>query len=211
MFRQSIICMSLYIFMLLLGLTSNANAVDKVSSLSNPAKVSDFKLSTGSGKTFTHEDLKGNWSLMTTGFTSCPDICPFVLSNLKLLSKELYAEHSLITTVILVALDPARDKAILTDYVKYFGDNVIGITGTDEQLEPLIDSIGASYSREPPDADGQYMVNHTAFAVLVSPEGKVVARINPPIKSKEAAAEIISIVNVSSQYVQKGSSWLNIF
>lgn len=210
MFNTSSSRVSFYICVLLFGLIANANAVDKVSALSNPAQISEFSLNNGSGEAFTDKDLKGNWSLMTIGFTSCPDICPFVLNNLKALSKELYAKHSLITDVIFVAVDPARDKAILKEYVRHFGDNVTGITGSDEQLEPLIDSIGASYSRKTPDANGQYTVNHTAFAVLVSPEGKVVARINPPIKSKEAAVEVLSIVNNTAKYAQKGSSWLSI-
>ena len=210
MFNKSISRMTLYIYVLLFGLTANVNAVDKVSELSSPAQISAFSLNSGSGEAFTEKDLKGNWSLMTIGFTSCPDICPFVLSNLKALSKELYAKHSLITDVIFVAVDPARDKAILKEYVRHFGDNVTGITGSDEQLEPLIESIGASYSRKIPDANGHYMVNHTAFAVLVSPEGKVVARINPPIKSKEAANKVLAIVNNNAKYAQKGLSWLSI-
>lgn len=202
MLKQSFLSVSLYMF--LFGLASNTNALDKVSFLSNPTKVSNFELSTGTGEIFTEKELKGNWSLMSIGFTSCPDICPFVLNNLKALSKELYSKHALINDIILVAVDPARDKPILKEYVEYFGDNVIGITGSDSELAPLIESIGASYSRKSPDATGHYMINHTAFAVLVSPEGKVVARINPPIKAKEAAVDIISMVNSSAQYAQNG-------
>ena len=200
MLKQSFLSVFLCIF--LFGLGSNANAIDKITFLSNPAKVSNFELSTGTGEIFTQKELKGNWSLMTIGFTSCPDISPFDLNNLKTLSKELYSKHALATDIILVAVDPDRDKPILKEYVEYFGDNVIGITGSDSELAPLIESIGASYSRKSPDANGHYMINHTAFAVLVSPEGEVVARINPPIKAKEAAVEIISMVHTSAQYAQ---------
>lgn len=41
-----------------------------------------FDLLDQDGKRFTHEDLRGNYSLLYFGFTHCPDICPDELEKL---------------------------------------------------------------------------------------------------------------------------------
>lgn len=41
-----------------------------------------FELMDQDGKVFTDQDLKGNWTLLYFGFTSCPDICPDELDKM---------------------------------------------------------------------------------------------------------------------------------
>lgn len=50
-----------------------------------------FSLETPDGKTFTHEDLRGKWSMVYFGFTNCPDICPAELDKMTLVLDNLRA------------------------------------------------------------------------------------------------------------------------
>lgn len=43
-----------------------------------------FHLKDTSGKAFTEEDLKGEFSILYFGFTHCPDICPDELEKMAL-------------------------------------------------------------------------------------------------------------------------------
>ena len=54
-----------------------------------PRVLSDFELIDHNGSTFTNESLVGQWDIVFFGFTSCPDICPLTMSELKKFYEQL--------------------------------------------------------------------------------------------------------------------------
>ena len=48
--------------------------------------VNDFELLDQYSNRFTLENMKGRWSIVFFGFTSCPDICPLTMAELDRLS-----------------------------------------------------------------------------------------------------------------------------
>ena len=66
-------------------LGSGAVAAPRVNGviLDRSVPVPPFSLDDHDGNPFTVEQLKGRWSLILAGFTSCPDVCPFTLANLE--------------------------------------------------------------------------------------------------------------------------------
>lgn len=73
-----------------------------------------FSLVDQDGKTFTHENLLGNWSLVYFGFTNCPDICPDELDKMGVVVDmvgEFYHlhEHSIVRRLIWTRRETIRE------------------------------------------------------------------------------------------------------
>ncbi|WP_428088196.1 SCO family protein [Candidatus Thioglobus sp.] len=76
------------------------------------------------------DDYKGKVVILGFGYTNCPDICPFTLGYLSDLYKKLpkYAQKN--TQVLFITIDPKYDTpAHLKDFISYFNQDFIGITG----------------------------------------------------------------------------------
>ena len=144
--------------------------------------VQAFALDDHNGKAFTAESLKGRWSLVLAGFTSCPDVCPFTLANLEQVVAELglLMRPDRLPMVIFLAVDPDRDRANLKDYVLQFHPDFVGVTGKLDEIDRALKGIDAVAVRAKPDAHGNYQVSHSAAVAVIDPQGRLAAKINPP-------------------------------
>jgi hypothetical protein len=70
-----------------------------------PRVISDFDMTDQAGNPVNLEDLKGQWSILFFGFTTCPDICPTTLSVLA----DAVADIENPPQVVMVSVDPDRD------------------------------------------------------------------------------------------------------
>jgi protein SCO1/2 len=141
-----------------------------------PAKQAfDFHLVDQDGKAFQLSKLRGRTVLFSFGFTHCPNVCPTTLSDLAKVYRALPAKDREKVQVLFVSIDPQRDKPeTMKNYVPYFDDSFIGLTGTEAEVAEAAKAYGAYYemvhdSRTNPDA---YTVNHSALTYLISPDGK---------------------------------------
>ncbi|MGH8120113.1 MAG: SCO family protein, partial [Gammaproteobacteria bacterium] len=94
--------------------------------------------------------------------------------------------------IIFVTVDPARDnQEQVANYVRYFHDNFIGLTGTDEQIATLTQQLGVlSYKA---DNNADYAVDHSASVFLVSPAGVWVGIFSPPQQAESMLARFNAI------------------
>src|SRR6202045_3222749 len=141
-----------------------------------PAKDAfDFHLVDQNGNPFRLSQLRGKAVLFSFGFTHCPNVCPTTLSDLARIYRALPQEDRPKVQVLFVSVDPHRDRPeIMKNFVPYFDDSFIGLTGTETQIAEAAKAYGAYYeivkdSGQNPDA---YTVNHSAFTYLISPDGK---------------------------------------
>jgi protein SCO1 len=141
-----------------------------------PAKQAfDFHLTDQDGRPFQLSQTRGKAVLFSFGFTHCPNVCPTTLSDLAKVYQALPAKDREKVQVLFVSIDPRRDKPeTLRNYVPYFNDSFIGLTGTEAQLAEAAKAYGAYYeivqdSAANPDS---YTVNHSALTYLISPDGK---------------------------------------
>jgi protein SCO1 len=162
--------------------------------LASPKALAPFNLEDDAGRAFSNERLKGRWSLVMLGFTQCPDVCPFTLQNLALVLEQM---STLVTPerlpqVVFLAVDPDRDRPVLSDYVKHFNDEFIGITGTSDQIKTLVESLEGYYRIVGLQSDKtSYQVHHSAIVSLIDPEARIRATLNPQIEPV-AAAEFLT-------------------
>ncbi|XP_052285998.1 protein SCO2 homolog, mitochondrial-like isoform X2 [Dreissena polymorpha] len=137
----------------------------------------DWELVNTDGKTVTNKDYEGHWCIVYFGFTHCPDICPDEIEKIVEVTNILERDNSLPKIVpIFVTIDPDRDTpAIIKDYLADFGPNLVGLSGSWEQLRVILKEFKVYYSKGPVDEDGDYIVDHSIITFLMNPEGKMAA------------------------------------
>lgn len=150
--------------------------------LPQPRPVPDFSLTDHNGAAFGNAQLKNHWSLLFFGFTRCPDICPNTLGLLQAVNAALKTEApSSGFQVVFVSVDPKFDTTpVLKSYAEYFDPSFVAVSGPEQQLRQLTDSLYVPYSYVPTGNAGDYTVEHSGALVLLNPDGQAVAYFSPP-------------------------------
>ena len=176
--------------------------------LSPARKIIVPELIRDDGQTFDLDDLKGHWSLLFFGYTHCPDICPVTLGVVAQAKKAATAINHMFPEVVFVSVDPDRDKVeMLSDYVQYFDKDFVGVTGDAEMIKALTLQMSVVYMKVPADKDAgsgsvdnsAYTVDHSSALLLMNPEGKLVAFLNPPHDAKTILKDFQAVVNRSNE------------
>jgi len=146
-----------------------------------PEPLPDFSLLDQTGQRVNADSFRGQWDLVFFGFTNCPDICPTTLQKLANVKHELAeAGATSLPRVVLVSVDPERDTPqLMGQYVDYFGEGNLGVTGEIEGINTLTAALGI-YFEKAPTADGDYSVDHSAAVLVVNPEGEFSALFSAP-------------------------------
>lgn len=124
-------------------------------------------------------DFKGKWVYLYFGYTFCPDICPTNLGNLSVAYHQLTDQEKSKIQLLFVSVDPDRDTpSRLAEYSNYFEMNLIGITGSPEDIKKISHNYGAVFISHKKSADDKYYpVDHSAFTYVINPEGKLVGQL----------------------------------
>lgn len=122
------------------------------------------------GERVTEATYKGAPTLIYFGFTFCPDICPGTLVALKR-AYDALPDGVDAPQTLLITVDPERDTPeALAAYVSTaaFPDNLVGLTGTEEEIAAAADAFIAQYERiETPDSLSEYTMDHTSLLYLM--------------------------------------------
>ncbi len=157
--------------------------------LRDPAELPDFRLTDHRNHPFTRDELRGDWHLLSYGFTHCPDICPATLNVLGRIGDRLDERGQYNDLELLFySVDPLRDTPEhLAEYVRFFHPDMTGLTrngSPDENHEPFEEGLGI-VSRLPEEAQSEdapqenYSVSHGVMLFLLNPEGKLQAVFSP--------------------------------
>jgi protein SCO1/2 len=131
-------------------------------------------LTRANGETFRLSDQKGKIVLLFFGYTSCPDVCPTTMAELKLVMDQVGSQADFVQ-VVFVSVDPQRDTPeAVQKYVEHFNPSFIGLSGPTEKLEQIWQDYGIFREAVPlPNSAAGYTVNHTARVVLIDPDGNM--------------------------------------
>ncbi len=132
----------------------------------------DFTLYSSKGPVALH-DYQGKVVLLYFGYTSCPDVCPTSLSLQAQALSEMNEEELERVASIFVSVDPERDTLDkLDEYVDYFHPNMIGVSGSKQQIAEAAELYGAQYYEVALKGSAMgYAVNHSAVTYLIEPDG----------------------------------------
>ncbi|KAB8144937.1 SCO family protein [Chloroflexia bacterium SDU3-3] len=183
----------------LLALSSCGQPYTFRSTVIEPAKPApDFTLTDQNGQPFTLSQQKGNVVLLFFGFTSCPDVCPTTLADIAAARKQLGGDADRIK-VALITVDPARDnQQKIGTYVHNYDSTFIGLTGTQEEIAPVMKSYGVTaIRRELPNSKLQYTMDHSAFIYVIDKDGNWRAMMPFGVTSEDIASDTRYLVNNS--------------
>ncbi|WP_413663917.1 SCO family protein [Microbulbifer sp. EKSA008] len=149
--------------------------------LQRPRIIEDIQLLSDDSRDFYTKDFQGKWTLVFFGFTHCPDICPTTLSTLNNFYKTLDESTRASTDVVLVSVDPSRDKPEqLGQYVRYFNSEFRGITGDFFKLKKFATQLNVPFNKVSL-AEGGYTIDHGSQVVLINPRGHYHAFFKAPL------------------------------
>jgi protein SCO1 len=127
-----------------------------------------FVLTDHNGAEVSEKSWPGKKKLVFFGFTHCPDICPAALDKIGAAMGAL-GDKAAGLQPLFVTTDPRRDTAArLEEYLADYDSRVIGLTGTDAQIDH-IKSVYKVYAAiaEGGDVDN-YLMDHSGYIYLMS-------------------------------------------
>ncbi|ALJ34721.1 SCO family protein [Azospirillum brasilense] len=133
-----------------------------------------FTLTDQDGKTVTDAEYRGKYLLIYFGYTYCPDVCPTELGTMARAMDLLGVQADKVQPMF-ISVDPERDTvAHLKDYVGLFHPNLVGLTGTPEQVKAAAKAYRVYYAKAPQEGGKpeDYLMDHSSFLYLVGPDGR---------------------------------------
>ncbi|KAI5845940.1 SCO1/SenC-domain-containing protein [Tricharina praecox] len=149
------------------------------------------------GKVREDAEFAGKYRLVYFGFTHCPDICPEELDKMAGMIDLVKKNHGNIMTPMFITCDPARDTPeVMKEYLEEFHPDLIGFTGTYDQIKQLCKAYRVYFSTPPDIKPGQdYLVDHSIYFYLMDPDGDFVEALGRQHTPEQAAAIIGKHVN----------------
>ena len=169
-----------------------------------PRTLPEFDLAQSDGTRLIPGALRGHWTLVFLGFTSCPDVCPTTLTELAQAQKQWEAiPDSLRPRVVLVSVDPERDTPNrLGEYAHAFHKDTLAATADVPSLERFATSLGMVFQKAPgkhfeqnPD---DYSMDHSASIAVLDPQGRLAGLMRPPFNPQAIASDLIKLTEKSA-------------
>lgn len=157
-----------------------------------------FQLTNTQGQQVTPADSKNTVRLLYFGFTSCPDVCPITLAKLEQAIGELpEAERNKITTLF-VSVDPRRDTPErLASYVAFFGERIVGLTGSEPALRKLSKRYRTTFGYDAPDERGNYNVSHSSAVYVFDQSGQPRLLLRPDLTPQQIREDLEKLMQAS--------------
>ena len=156
-----------------------------------PIALPDFKLVSSENKPAGLSDWRGQFILLTFGFTHCPDVCPLTLDEFQRIQSQLGRLADDVQFVF-ISVDGARDSpAALREYFMFRGyDEIIALTGSEEDVRALGAPLGMNFEVVEGASHGGYMVNHSAGSYLLDQHGRWITRYHFGVPPAAIAADL---------------------
>ena len=162
--------------------------------------VSDFELLDVNAAPITQSVFEDQWSIVFFGYTHCPDVCPITLHTMKNVVSKISEQQQIKPQIVFMSVDPVRDTSeIMKNYISFFDEEFVGITGDRNAMHALTSSLGivASFTANPDDPEN-YIVDHTASLLLIDPQKRLRAKISAPHVAETIVDDYLTIIGAPS-------------
>ena len=163
--------------------------------LVRPMEIDNFELIDQNNEAFNKKRLEGGWTVLFFGYTNCPDVCPTTIYKLAEIKNGIKEDlPSANFNTVLLTLDPDRDSAErLDEYIGYFDETMLGVTGTYENIQSFTSSLSVFYQRI--NKEEGYDFNHTASIFVFDKDGSLFATMSPANTVGELESDFFTILN----------------
>ena len=163
--------------------------------LVRPMEIDNFELIDQNNEVFNKKSLEGGWTVLFFGYTNCPDVCPTTIYKLAEIKNGIKEDlPSANFNTVLVTLDPDRDSTErLDEYIGYFDETMLGVTGTYENIQSFTSSLSVFYQRI--NKEEGYDFNHTASIFVFDKDGSLFATMSPANTVEEIESDFFTILN----------------
>ncbi len=155
-----------------------------------------FELIDHRGETVTEATYAGRYMLVYFGYSYCPDLCPLSLQTMTAAYDLLSAEEQAKVEPIFITVDPERDTvAAIADYVSLFHDDLIGLTGSVDQVNVASKAYRVYHAKAVDAASSaEYLVDHSSFYYLMGPDGDYVQHFGHDTVEEDMATRLREII-----------------
>ena len=186
---------ALLIFLLSVLLTAcGSGGAREQGTLANSSVGGPFALIDQDGRRVRDTDFNGKYRLIYFGFANCPDVCPVDLQTLGAGLGQFEARDSARAAKvqpIFITVDPSRDTPeLLKRYVANFHPRLIGLTGSEQEIEAAKREFAVYSNRDPASPGGGYNVNHSRILMLFGPQGEPITIVPHDHGAEGVAAEL---------------------
>jgi len=127
-----------------------------------------FTLVDEDGKAVTDKSVLAKPALVYFGYSFCPDVCPLDSAR-NAEAVDLLKAKGMDVTPVFITIDPERDTpAVLKDFTANLHPDMIGLTGTPEQVQAASRAYKIYYKKQD-SGDQYYTMDHSTFTYLMLP------------------------------------------
>ena len=156
-----------------------------------------FELTNHKGEMVTDVDVLDQPALVYFGYTFCPDVCPMDVAR-NVVAVEILAESGHQVKPVFVTIDPVRDTVdYLADFVANNHSDMIGLTGTAEQVAKAARAYKVYYRKQSGDDEEYYLMDHSNFTYLMIPDIGFVDFLRSDIPPQKVADRVACVINAA--------------
>lgn len=153
-----------------------------------PAPAIDLEATTGGMASL--DSFGGKLVVVYFGYTHCPDVCPATLASLNK-ALDLIGNGAEDVQVVMVTVDPERDTAEhLAEYMTYFDESFIGLTGSIEDISRVATTYGVFFAADEGDVESGYTVAHNASLMVIGRDGHLRLILPPELTAEQIADDL---------------------
>ena len=156
-----------------------------------------FTLISETGETVTDKDVITKPTLVYFGYTFCPDVCPLDIAR-NAQAAYILEEQGIDLGNVFISVDPQRDTVeVVRDFTDNFHEDMIGLTGTPEQVRAASQAYRTYYRANEGDPE-YYLVDHSTFTYLMFPETGLATFFRRDSSAEEVAEVTACFIDAQS-------------
>lgn len=137
------------------------------SEITNSESAPAINLDRADGTSFRIEEQTGKIALLFFGYTSCPDVCPTTLADMKRVKADL-GDRAERVEFVFITVDPLRDSPERVQaYASGFDSQFIGLSGSENELTPVWQGYGVFRQVQESTSAAGDLVDHSSRIYLI--------------------------------------------
>ena len=156
-----------------------------------------FELMDHRGQMVTDALVLDQPALVYFGYTFCPDVCPMDVAR-NVVAVEILADAGLTVKPVFITIDPARDTVdYLADFVANNHPEMVGLTGTAEQIAKAARAYKVYYRKQPSEDEDYYLMDHSSFSYFMVPDVGFVDFLRSDLPPEVVADRLVCVLRAS--------------